>query len=315
MDNFYDARRATEDMFDGQEVLGEESTPQDTPQEPQQEGQEQEPQQEGQEQEPQAQEQPTQDNNAVDEAANVAQAAAQAAAQREQDYQRIMSENEQLRQTKNELQQTITQQSQQREQAIIENEMQMPMLDVNRLAFEDDETVQQMQQDYANAMQKYVTQQVLKDVEPALQYAKDGMREKEKREMLEAFSGVDELKGINDMLPQLDYIIEHNKWLANDDIPMDEKYLTAYMIANGVNSANTPPPSDPTAEELMKYYDSNPEFQQMIEKKRLDDIKQSQQVPAMSASNGAVNAALTIKEKPTTWDDASKRTKDMFRGK
>ena len=234
MDNFYDARRATEDMFDGQEVLGEESTPQDTPQEPQQEGQEQE---------PQAQEQPTQDNNAVDEAANVAQAAAQAAAQREQDYQRIMSENEQLRQTNNELQQTITQQSQQREQAIIENEMQMPMLDVNRLAFEDDETVQQMQQDYANAMQKYVTQQVLKDVEPALQYAKDGMREKEKREMLEAFSGVDELKGINDMLPQLDYIVEHNKWLANDDIPMDEKYLTAYMIANGVNSANTPPVS------------------------------------------------------------------------
>ena len=257
MDNFDDAKQATEDMFDGQEVLGEESTPQDTPQDTPQE-----PQQEGQAQEPQVQEQPTQDNNAVDEAANVAQAAAQAAAQREQDYQRIMEENEQLRQTNNELQQTITQQSQQREQAIIEDAMQMPMLDVNRLAFEDDATVQKMQQDYANAMQKYVTQQVLKDVEPALQYAKDGMREKEKREMLEAFSGVDELKGINDMLPQLDYIIEHNKWLANDDIPMDEKYLTAYMIANGVNSANTPPPSDPTAEELMKYYDSNPEFQQ-----------------------------------------------------
>ena len=201
MDNFDDAKQATEDMFDGQEVLGEESTPQDTPQEPQQEGQAQE---------PQVQEQPTQDNNAVDEAANVAQAAAQAAAEREQEYQRIMAENEQLRQTNNELQQTITQQSQQREQAIIEDAMQMPMLDVNRLAFEDDATVQQMQQDYANAMQKYVTQQVLKDVEPALQYAKDGMREKEKREMLEAFKGVDELKGINDMLPQLDYIIEHN---------------------------------------------------------------------------------------------------------
>lgn len=313
MDNFYDARRATEDMFDGQTVLGEDSTPQDTSQDTPQE------QQEGQVQEEQpqeqVQEQPPQENNAVDEAANVAQAAAQAAAQREQDYQRIMEENEQLRQTNNELQQTITQQSQQREQAVIEDAMQMPMLDVNRLAFEDDATVQKMQQDYANAMQKYVTQQVLKDVEPALQYAKDGMREKEKREMLEAFKGVDELKGINDMLPQLDYIIEHNKWLANDDIPMDEKYLTAYMIANGVNSTNTPPPSDPTAEELMKYYDSNPEFQQMIEKKRLDDIKQSQQVPAMSASNGAVNAALTIKEKPTTWDDASKRTRDMLRGK
>ena len=70
MDNFDDAKQATEDMFDGQEVLGEESTPQDTPQEPQQEGQAQE---------PQVQEQPTQDNNAVDEAANVAQAAASSA--------------------------------------------------------------------------------------------------------------------------------------------------------------------------------------------------------------------------------------------
>lgn len=27
MDNFYDARRATEDMFDGQTVLGEDGTP------------------------------------------------------------------------------------------------------------------------------------------------------------------------------------------------------------------------------------------------------------------------------------------------
>ena len=101
--------------------------------------------------------------------------------------------------------------------------------------------------------------------------------------MLEEFKFVYELKGIKDMLPQLDYIIEHNKWLANDDIPMDEKYLTAYMIANGVNSANTPPPSDPTAEELMKYYDSNPEFQQMIQKKRFNEIKKFLQLHEMSA--------------------------------
>ena len=40
MDNFYDARRATEDMFDGQTVLGEDSTPQDTSQDTPQEQQE-----------------------------------------------------------------------------------------------------------------------------------------------------------------------------------------------------------------------------------------------------------------------------------
>ena len=63
----------------------------------------------------------------------------------------------------------------------------------------------------------------------------------------------------------------------------------------------------------MEYYKNNPEFQQLVEKDRLNSIKQSQQVPAMSASNGAVNAALNIPEKPKTWEEASQRTRSMFR--
>ena len=62
----------------------------------------------------------------------------------------------------------------------------------------------------------------------------------------------------------------------------------------------------------MELYDKNPTFQELVEKKRLDAIKQSQQVPPFSASSGAVNAALNIKEKPKTFEEASERTRKMF---
>ena len=59
-------------------------------------------------------------------------------------------------------------------------------------------------------------------------------------------------------------------------------------------------------------YNNNPAFQELVEKQRIDTLKQSQQVPPFSASSGAVNAALNIKEEPKGWDDASKRTRAMF---
>ena len=78
---------------------------------------------------------------------------------------------------------------------------------------------------------------------------------------------------------------------------------------------NTPPPeppAEPTVNELMDMYNSNPEFQQLVEKQRLEQIKQSQQVPPFSASSGAVNAALNIEKKPKTFEEASERTRRMF---
>ena len=62
----------------------------------------------------------------------------------------------------------------------------------------------------------------------------------------------------------------------------------------------------------MKLYEETPTFQELVEKKRLEAIKQSQQVPPFSASSGAVNAALNIKEKPKTFEEASERTRKMF---
>ena len=103
-------------------------------------------------------------------------------------------------------------------------------------------------------------------------------------------------------LIELEKIVSSNRWLQSEDMPMDEKLINAYAIARGVNAINTPPveQKELTSEELMELYDKNPTFQELIEKKRLDAIKNSnsQQVPPFSASSGAVNAALNIKEKP-----------------
>lgn len=90
--------------------------------------------------------------------------------------------------------------------------------------------------------------------------------------------------------------------------------MTAYVIARGVNAVNTPKEEhrEPTADELMELYDKNPEFQKAVEKRRLGELKESQQVPPFSASSGAVNAALNIKEKPKTFEEASQRTRQMF---
>ncbi len=309
--DFEAARQATDDMFNGQEntETQEQLTGEQTPP--------------PQEEQPTQEEAQTNEQAQVEDAASIAEVAAQAAAQSnmqnqqsQAQIQQLMAENEQLRQANTELQDTITQQSQQQNERIIEEAMEMPALDMTALAFADENEVKKMQQDYANKMRDFVMGGIKKEIEPALSYAREGMRERERTEVINALKEVPELSGIDTMIPQLDKIIRANKALSSDDVPMDEKYITAYAIARGVNSINTPPPeppSDPTAEQLMEYYKNNPEFQQMIEKDRLENIKQSQQVPAMSASNGAVNAALNIPEKPKTWDDSLKRTQQMLR--
>jgi hypothetical protein len=154
----------------------------------------------------------------------------------------------------------------------------------------------------------------MKELSPYIEQAKAGQREKEKSDAIKALSQVPELQGIETMLPQIEHIIAHNKWLQSDDIPMDEKIVNAYVMARGVNSVNTPveEKKELTPDELMELYDKNPTFQELVEKKRIESVKGSQQVPPFSASSGAVNVALNIKEKPKTFEEASERTRKMF---
>ena len=259
-------------------------------------------------------EQPTQENAMLDDAVNTAEIAAQTAQQKDAELQQVLQEIEALRVQNQQMQGTIAELSKKNEENLIEEAMQPPVLDVNGLAFATEEEIAQAQAEFAQKMAEYNRQQIMKELAPTLEYAKKGMRDEERANTLSALSQVPELAGINDMLPQLDKIIANNKWLQSEDMPVEEKYINAYAIARGVNAINTPPeePKELTSEELMELYDKNPTFQELVEKKRLDAIKQSQQVPPFSASSGAVNAALNIKEKPKTFEEASERTRRMF---
>lgn len=251
----------------------------------------------------------------LEQSVQTAEVAAQAASDANNQLSQMQQENEMLKAQNAQLQGTIDEMSQQNAQRVVEEALQPPTLDFNGLAFADEETQQAALAKYAADMSAYNKQEMLKELSPAIEFAKQGMREKEQKEVVAALSQVPELAGIGDMLPQLDRIIANNKWLQSDDMPMDEKYINAFVIAKGVNGMNTPPPAppkEPTTDELMAMYNSNPAFQEMVEKQRLEAIKQSQQVPPFSASSGAVNAALDIKEKPKTLEEASERTRQMF---
>lgn len=262
----------------------------------------------------QAQEQPTAESTTLDNAVNTAEVAAQVAQEKDMQLQQALQELEALKAQNQQMQGTLEELSKKNEENLIEEAMQMPTLDVNSLAFATEDEVKQAQAEYAKQMAEFVKAGVMKEVSPFVEQAKEGIYQKEKAETLSALSQVPELEGINDMLPQLDKIISNNKWLQSDDMPIDEKYINAYAIARGVNAINTPPeqPKELTSEELMELYDNNPTFQELVEKKRIESIKNSQQVPPFSASSGAINAALNIKEKPKTFEEASERTRRMF---
>ena len=303
MPNFDEAIRATEAMFAEENALAEEPTAEEVPTEPTTE-----------EAPIEEQAQMVEENATLDDAVNTAEMATQVAQEKDMQLQQLMAEMEALREQNQQMQGTLEELSRQNEENIIEEAIQMPTLDVNKLAFATDEEVANAQSEYARQMAEFIRGDIMKEMSPFLEQAREGMRQQERSEILSALSELPELNGINDLMPQLERIIANNRWLQSEDMPMDEKLINAYAIARGVNAINTPPeePKELTDDELMELYDKNPTFQELIEKKRIASIKNSQQVPPFSASSGAVNAALNIQEKPKTFDEASERTRKMF---
>ena len=313
MPNFDEAIKATEEMFAEEE----QSALEDDIQEQEVEEPTEEPVEtptETEEPIEQVAEEPTQEQIILDDAVNTAEIAAQTAQEKDMQLQQALQELEALKAQNQQMQGAIEELSKKNEENLIEEAMLPPTLDINGLAFATQEEIERAQSEYAQKMAEYNRQQIMKELAPTLEYAKKGMQDSEKAEMLSALSQVPELEGINDMLPQLEKIIANNRWLQSDDMPMDEKLINAYAIARGVNAINTPPEPEKklTDEELMKIYEETPTFQELVEKKRLEAIKQSQQVPPFSASSGAVNAALNIQNKPKTFEEASERTRKMF---
>ena len=303
-DNFEEANAATQELFNNPEAMAE---------------LEAETAAEAEQAENEAQEKETQQSETdatLETAVGAAEAAAQAAAERDEQLKQAMQQIEALRGENAQLRAEVEEISEKNAEAIVEEALAPPTLDISGLAFVSDEEQQAAMAKFAEDMAAYNRQQLMKELSPTLDFAKRGMYEAEKADTLAVLSKIPELAGIADIVPNLDRIIEKNKWLQAEDMPLDEKYINAFAIAKGVNAINNPvvpqEKTEPTTDELMEIYENNPEFRELIEKKRLEAVKGSQQVPPFSASTGAAGAALDIKEKPQTIEEASERTRKLF---
>ena len=215
MKEFEEARNATEEMFENEEQMAlEEPIAEEVPVE--------EPVEEiTTETAPvEVAEEPTQDGAMLNDAVNTAEMAAQMAQEKDMQLQQVLQELETLKAQNQQFQGTIEELSKKNEENLIEEALKMPTLDINGLAFADEETIANAQSEYARQMAEFVKGGVMKDIEPFVAQAKEGIYQKEKTNTLSALSQVPELKGINDMLPQLDKIIANNKWLNSDDMSM-----------------------------------------------------------------------------------------------
>lgn len=293
INDFNDAHKASEEIFDSEQTPEEQlgTTPEAT-----------------------TSEQTQQEETTLENAAQTAEIAANTAVLKDKQLSQALSEVEALREQNNQLQGTIDELSKINENNLTEEALTPPSLDFNSLAFADEETQKAAMEKYAQDMAEYNRKQIMNEMTPAIEYAKKGMYEAEKAEAIDLLSQMPQLSGIEKMLPQLDSIISGNKWLSSEDMPIEEKYINAYAIAQGVNAINNPPKQSnaPSVEELMEFYNNNSDFREKVEQQRLDQIKKSQQVPIFSTGNGAAGAALDIKERPKSFKEALERSKQQI---
>ena len=248
----------------------------------------------------------------IEEAVSTAETAAAAAAERTQEVMALQQQMRELAQQNQQLQQTLQQMSEQQKEAALEKTLEPPKIDLSDLAFVDEAEAARRQAQYANDMAEYAKEKIMQQMQPMLDQAKRMQEENERTQALGDLEKVPELKGIGNRKQQLDRIISVNPALKDSDIPWEEKYITAYAMARGIDAMNAPEPKEMSVDELFEKYRNNPEFQAMVEKERIEKVKNAQQVPPFSASSGAGNAALDIKEKPKTFEEASERVRALF---
>ena len=255
----------------------------------------------------------------ADEAIATAQQAAAIAQQKDAEINQLKQMLEQERQHSQNLEGTLSEMNKQRETEVLAEALVPPQMDFKSIMFEDDEVIAQAQAKYAEDMAAYNRKVMEKEYQPI----KEQARRLEEHDILERMKS--DLKGREDfegfdspeMQKRMRNIIEQNAFLKNSDLPIADKYINAYAIARGADAMYAPKPvpeqpKAPTIDELMAIYAENPDFRAAIEKKRIEELSHGQQVPPLTASSGAGNVALNIKEKPQTLGEARERAKNWF---
>lgn len=233
----------------------------------------------------------------------------------QQQQQAIMQQNAQLQNMVHEL-------SEKNKEKVVEETIEMPVLDIGRLAFEDEDAIRDAQLQYAQQMGDYIKavnkedlQSFRQQLQPLLDEAKRGEIAREEQAFVDSVSQYPEMADLGDLMPAMRNLMERAPIFNGGDASTNERLMSAYIMQKGIDAITHPPeePKAPTVEELMGIYDSNPDFRAAVEQKRIAAVKDGMQVPPSAASSGAANAALQIKDAPKNFDDADEIVRGLFR--
>lgn len=272
-----------------------------------------------QEQEPAAQEQqqaePVAQEPQPDPYQEQMQALQQQVAEAQQQLEATMQQNAQLQGMVHEL-------SEKNKEKVVEEMVEMPVLDIGRLAFEDEDAIRDAQLQYAQQMGDYIKavnkkdlQSVKDEIQPLLDEAERGRVAREEQAWVDQSLRYPEMADINEVMPAMRNLMDRAPIFKGGDMSTNERLMSAYIMQKGIDALTHPPeePKEPTVEELMGIYESNPDFRAAVEQKRIAAVKDGMQVPPSAASSGAANAALQIKDAPKNFDDADEIVRGLFR--
>lgn len=212
----------------------------------------------------------------------------------------------------NMLQQSLSQQSQTQEQAIMEQMQQPqaptapPSLDFNELLYADDGTREEKQQEWVNSMTEFVKQTALKDIEPMMN---DYKATKESQAYTEAAMQLKGVPGIGDKLGTAidgaQDVVNQIPALRQLD-PTDALVLGA-LVAKGKEALNAPSPQEKTPEALAQEVIANPQVMKLIAAHNAEQLRQNANAPQLAAGNGGMSPApINVQKQPQTIEEGLK---------
>ncbi len=265
------------------------------------------------------QEQPVQATDratVTEEAISVAEQAAAIAQQKNSEVATLTQQLEQEKQKSASLEAVINEMNQKKEEEILEEPLTMPELQVEDILFASPEELAAAQKKYAEEMSEYQHKLLDRQYAPIKAQAKKLEEAEILQQMTSDVKGRREFEGFDspEMQSRLRIIIEQNEFLKNSDLPYEKKLINAFAIARGADAMYSQQGAngenkEQSVDELVEIYKNNPEFKQAIEKLRIDELNDGQQVPPLTASGGAGNVALNINNKPKTFGEARERAK------
>ena len=217
-------------------------------------------------------------------------------------FRQMQTENQQLKQS-------MTQQSQDTK-AQLEDALEPPTLDIDGMMYDDDATRQRKQSEYNTAMLDYQRKMLMREMQPMV----DSYRQQQRDgEMQASIANLHNLPGVgnrfDDVAADIPQTIRSIPALAN--MAPNEAVPLAALIAKGRAATNAQAKTpEQTAEEIF----ANPEVMKLLELKRANQLRANQNIPPMSASQGAMSTApLNVTPKPETVQDAWTELETMLR--